>query len=532
MKSCGLVVFAIGFSFVLVSCDSSRGSETEKPTVGEQELSGRVTYDFVPFATSSQSGFGAGLDYSASEERPVRGAQVLLLDDQGETLDRTLTDNDGEYRFSVPAQTQAQIRVLAALEREGTPGWDLTIRDNTQGNALYALDGTLRSTGDGDSRRNLHAPSGWDGEAYSESRASGPFAVLDTLYLGKQRILEYAPEQIFPPLTVFWSPDNRPAQGEIEDGDIGTSYYLDGEIYLLGDADLDTDEFDRHVVLHEWGHYLEHLLYRTDTPGGPHSRQNILDMRVALSEGFANAFAAMMLDDPLYRDSVGPGQALAGGFVLGQDGGTQPQGWYSEASVGDIFYRYYASENNQREYGIFHQTLSGPDYRQAQSLTSIYLFADQFEQNRPGGLDDFLLQENIFARGEWGAGETNSGGIEDSLPVYRELLPDGVPVIACSRADYGQYNKLLNRQYLSLSIGAAGDYRIELTAEGSPSANLGFSLFKRGELLARPAQEGASLLQRQVTLAPGEYVLEVYDWRNLNANTAGVNTCLAVRVHL
>ena len=146
-------------------------------------------------------------------------------------------------------------------------------------------------------------------------------------------------------------------------GEIGTSYYLDGDIYLLGAADLDTDEFDRHVVMHEWGHYLEHRLYRSDTPGGPHSRQSFLDMRVAFSEGFANAFAAMMLDDPLFRDTLGPVQGKGGSFVVGEEGAPS-QGWYSQVSVGNIVYRYYASEDNQRDYGFLHQALSDQRYRE------------------------------------------------------------------------------------------------------------------------------------------------------------------------
>src|SRR5690625_6118882 len=72
--------------------------------------------------------------------------------------------------------------------------------------------------------------------------------------------------------------------------------------------------------MHEWCHYLEHRLYRSDTPGGPHSRQSFLDMRVAFSEGFANAFAAMMLDDPLFRDTLGPVQGKGGSFVVGRSG--------------------------------------------------------------------------------------------------------------------------------------------------------------------------------------------------------------------
>lgn len=528
MTRWGLLVFLSAYAFVLVACG---GSETNNPPSGaEQTLSGTVTYDYVPVSLPEGSTSGVALNYSATEPRPARGVQVELLDEHGEVLKRTVTDHEGEYQFDVAAQMPVRVRVLASTQREGVPAWDVEVRDNTQRNALYALDGTLRSTGDEDSRRDLHAASGWNDNAYTEPRAAAPFAVLDTLYEGQQRILKYSPEQVFPPLTVYWSANNVPAQGDIAKGEIGTSYYLDGDIYLLGAADLDTDEFDRHVVMHEWGHYLEHRLYRSDTPGGPHSRQSLLDMRVAFSEGFANAFAAMMLDDPQFADSMGMAQARGGSFVVGEESDGL-RGWYSQISVGNIVYRYYSSEANQRDYGLLHTALRDPEYRQAQSLTSIYLFAAQVHRYREGVLNEFLLEEQIVGRGQWGAGETNHGGSRASLPVYLGQIADGEPMRACTVGQYGQYNKLLNRQYLALTIDPAGEYTIELEAEDSAGADLGYTLFKRGEVIERSERQSLNRLEQAVALEPGEYVLEAYDWRNLDADTPGADVCIAVRVH-
>lgn len=530
MKRWGLRALFSVYTLVLVACGGSDGNGDAPSAVADLTLSGRVTYDFIPLTLPEGSEYGAALDYSALEPRPVRGAPVLLLDDQGKELANTVTDHQGEYSFVVPTQKKVQVRVLAAARQEGAPAWNLEIRDNTQDNALYALDGALRCTGEEDSRRDLHAASGWTHNAYTEPRAAAPFAVLDTLYEGQHRILKYSPEQVFPPLTVYWSVDNRPAQGDVALGEIGTSYYLDGDIYLLGAADLDTDEFDRHVVMHEWGHYLEHRLYRSDTPGGPHSRQSFLDMRVAFSEGFANAFAAMMLDDPLFRDTLGPVQGKGGSFVVGEEGAPS-QGWYSQVSVGNIVYRYYASEDNQREYGFLHQALSDQRYQEAPSLTSIYLFADQVHQYRPGALDEMLIQEQVVGRGQWGAGESNHGGNDAALPVYRGLIPTGEHQYACSGAQHGQYNKLLNRQYVALDVNVEGEYVIDLEADNTSDADLGYTLFQRGAILARSEQQGLSRVQHAVKLSPDEYVLEVYDWRNLDANGPGADVCITVRVH-
>ena len=83
---------------------------------------------------------------------------------------------------------------------------------------------------------------------------------------------------------------------------------------MLGDENVDTDEYDQHIVAHEFQHFLEDRISRSESPGGPHSPGDQLDLRVAFSEGFANAFSAMVLDDPVYRDSLGSPQGQGFSF--------------------------------------------------------------------------------------------------------------------------------------------------------------------------------------------------------------------------
>ena len=94
---------------------------------------------------------------------------------------------------------------------------------------------------------------------------------------------------------------------------------------MLGKENVDTDEYDEHVLTHEFQHYLQNLTSRDDTMGGPHSLGEKLDMRLAFSEGYANAFSGMSLGDPVYRDSgrVTPGERceLQPGVHLRRDGG-------------------------------------------------------------------------------------------------------------------------------------------------------------------------------------------------------------------
>ena len=61
---------------------------------------------------------------------------------------------------------------------------------------------------------------------------------------------------------------------------------------ILGDAGVDTDEYDESVIVHEWGHYLPDRSYRATTVlADRHGGGDLLDMRVAFSEGWANAYS-------------------------------------------------------------------------------------------------------------------------------------------------------------------------------------------------------------------------------------------------
>jgi hypothetical protein len=107
----------------------------------------------------------------------------------------------------------------------------------------------------------------------------------------------------FPELSVYWSPTNIGAGNGESDAEIalgqirhqplpgarqgqGTGYQL----YLLGKPDNDTDENDSHVIAHEFGHYLQAAFSRDDSAGGTHEDGDVLDIRVAFSEGWGNGW--------------------------------------------------------------------------------------------------------------------------------------------------------------------------------------------------------------------------------------------------
>ena len=120
---------------------------------------------------------------------------------------------------------------------------------------------------------------------------------------------------------------------------IGTSFYVNDQLFLLGLDGADIEEFDEHVIVHEWGHYFEDNLSRSDSIGGAHGQNDRLDARVAYGEGFASAWAAMARQDPLYCDAFWfNGQLRGGGFSAENDFTGGFAGWYNEFSVIKILY--------------------------------------------------------------------------------------------------------------------------------------------------------------------------------------------------
>ena len=482
-------------------------------------LDGRASYDSVP------NGAQGALNYAATQSRPVRGAVVEVVDAASNNIVGSGSTNEqGNYSVQVPAQRTVSVRVLAQSQHAGPDGsWDVSVRDNTQGDAIYAMESPAFSTGTGASTRDVHAPSGWGGTRYSAPRVAAPFAVLDTLYQAMSKVRAVAPAAAFPPLRVFWSPENVPAAGRVALGQIGTtSYSSDASgptIYLLGKENVDTDEYDASVIAHEWGHYYAHAFSRDDSPGGSHGFNELLDMRLAFSEGWGNAWSGMALERSRYTDSIGPGQGAGTDLDLASGGGAGA-GWYAEDSVQTGVWRLYGLHG----FAPIHQALSGP-LRSTPAVTSIHSFAAAYAAVLPAGqssLASALVAEGIsgVTNDPWAANESNAGNLPAVLPLYKRASV-GAPVSACVSNTNGRYNKLGSFVYLRYSVATARNYQITVT--GPANADPDFSVFAAGRI-ASANGPGASEMAT-VSLPAGEVVVALND-----GNDSSSSTCFQLNI--
>jgi hypothetical protein len=542
------VVFA---AVLLAACGGGGGGGSPPPAT--VTISGRITFDRIPFSMTP----GNGLNPTATVESPAREVTVQAIDSaNGSVLATASTDANGNYSVTVPSNRNLFIRARAEMIRTGTaPTWNFSVRNNTNSDALYALDGTAASSGTANSTRNLRAPSGFGTTSYTGERAAAPFAILDTVFRAKELVLTATPATAFPALSLFWSEDNRPTAGRFcpDDGDIGTSSYIvftggeeddctppgsnaDG-IYILGDFTAgDTDEFDEPVIAHEFGHYVEDRFGRSDSLGGEHGGSaSLLDPRVAFGEGWGNAFSSMVRNDPIYRDSS---QGISADFQIDMESDdTQNEGWYSEASVEEILWDLFDPANDDPlalGFAPIYSVMTGAQV-QTDAVTSIYSFAAGLRAANPAAaaqITNLLTNEDIFGTDDFGGGESNDAGDPGILPVFKTLTFN-TQVTVCSRSPHGNTdsNKVGNRVLLRFDNNAAR--LVTITAAGATNGggtvaatDPDIFVLRRGTLALFGVGTGSSETISQQQLAAGNYIIEVYDF-----NIAGTTPrCMTVSV--
>jgi len=550
-------------TFQLSVSDGSGGNATDTTDVTVQEpqamvtVSGKVQYEFVPPSANC-----FGLNYSAIVVRPIRQATVQIIDDgSGAVIDSALSNDTGDYSFTVTANTMVRLRVRAELIRGGAnPSWNVEVRDNTANTGsplsqrpLYVLDGATFDSGGLPMTRDLTATTGWGGASYTGVRAAAPFSVLDTIYSVMSVMLAEDPQADFPALDAFWSVNNSSVEGTgtfdeiIASGEIGTSFYFVDRLFLLGMANDDTEEFDDHVVVHEWGHYFEDNFSRSDNIGGAHGLGDFVDMRLAFGEGFATAMSGIGLNDPVYCDTGGAAQGSRFLRIDIENGGFGTEGWYNEISVMNLLYDLWDTNNDGADtgslgFGPIINVLTGTQ-AVTSAFTSIFSFATGLKAQNPGQaalIDGILTEHSISSAGIdiYGSSETNDAGTAfDVLPIYTTIVPDGVSTInICSNDQFdGNFdgNKLSTHRYLRMTVTNPSPLTftvITTTAMPNPDDPLDDSdqsdpdivYFRNGQIENRvvgglPQGLSGDANQEVFTtpniVAAGDYVIDLHEFR-------------------
>ncbi len=453
---------------------------TSGPGSNPMTVGGKVTYDFVPATYNPTTDTGA-LAFAQTTVKPVRRAVVQAMKGTS-VLATTTTDEQGNYQLTFVPGTGTGQMLIVVLAKTLTPA--IQIEDNTDGNAVWALWGTVPATG---TTLNLHAPHGWTGTGYDATRRSAaPFAVLDSMYTASRAFMAVRSVN-FPALKVNWSPDNVPQSGSKATGRIGTSHFsfTENEIYILGKERVDTDEYDNHVIVHEWAHYFENNLSRSDSPGGPHTIGDVLDPRIAFGEGYGNALAAMVLPESMYTDTSWSGTSGAM-RAFGFDAETAPSptddptpGTFSESSVMRLLYDLYDSGAGEAHdsvglgLGTLYDVLVGPQ-RTTDAMTTIGSFVAGLKA-QPGvnasAVNTLLAHYQVGAiTSHWGDGDSGLSGMyvrPSAFPYNGNAMLGGG----------GEFNSRQQNQYYVFTGNGA-----QVTVSATSSADVGLAVYRKGNL--------------------------------------------------
>jgi hypothetical protein len=149
----------------------------------------------------------------------------------------------------------------------------------------------------------------------------GAFNILDQIYRANNFLRNNtacpfcSTFTVAPKVTVYWTAGLSPGT-YYGSPSTGISFFnptnysgFPSGLYILGGISgstcVDTDHFDKSVILHEYGHFLEKAYATSDSPGGSHNGNGLIDPRLSWSEGWADYFQGQVLSRDFYRDTTG-----------------------------------------------------------------------------------------------------------------------------------------------------------------------------------------------------------------------------------
>ena len=256
----------------------------------------------------SVSGLGAVISGT-----PIRYAEVEILDASGNRLQCGELNASGQVVMSVPQDASATYTVrVNARGISGSTFNQASVLNCPEKNDVHFVTETF--TPDSSKKVNVVA------SATSEGMEGAAFNIFDQI----TRTNDFLRTQVgtcswpgctnftvAPKVEAYWLKGFNPNVYQNSPSS-GISFYIPGSrhFFILGgiDGDVDssdTDHYDNSVIIHEYGHFLEDVLSVTDSPGGAHFGNSVIDARLAWSEGFANFLQGAVQGDANYRDSFG-----------------------------------------------------------------------------------------------------------------------------------------------------------------------------------------------------------------------------------
>jgi hypothetical protein len=473
--------------------------------VPTQIISGQAFYQKIDVTD-------AGLDLKNPVMVPARNARVDVFSVTSQAVVAvSQTDARGQFSVPVPLDPRLSVRVISRLQSN-----ELRVADNTNGNALYMF------TADIDGREPRA-----DLLVSDKSRISGAFNILDVMQRANDIVKIADPNLNLPSLTVFWSTKNTSRNGSPDQGFIGITHFepATNRAFILGDRNVDSDEFDDSVIAHEYGHFLAAKFSRDDSPGGATHIGDMLDPRVAWSEGWANFFSSVVRNDSVWRDSNGPNGSKVYRFDIEDNipSGDNP-GYWSESSVDGLLWDLYDQHDDPADTVAYPFPLLWGAFTDLRNDRFVYLpyFLEHFLNRLPSASED--LARVVQARSI------------DFQPNVRPSVTNPFPTALNAASVTGFVDSLSSRRpnlvtsshfYSFTTTGGAASIRMDIIGLG-PGGNANFNdldiflMDANGRALSRSDSglNGQSELI-SMRLREGTYVIEIRSYYT-KGETGGV----------
>lgn len=331
LKGLGLSIVAV---YVLVGCTvtSSTSSSSEDPGsptfqgptetaycstpisyTGTVTITGTAQYTrrnpyYINAATGGLGSASTSGTHPATIH-PIRYAEVRVLSSAGAVAQCAETDSSGNFSFALP--TGAGTYTIYINSRGNNSHVYASVLGKPVNNEFYSLTVTVTP--------NVSKSVGTLTAAANGNLLGAAFNIFDQIvnandYLRAQAgtcpFANCTAFTVAPKVSAYWTAGFNP--NSYFGSSSGLSFYLPGysRLFILGgiDGDIDhsdTDHFDNSVIIHEYGHFLEDTLFETDSPGGSHNGNRVIDPRLAWSEGWGNFFQAAVRNEAYYTDTLG-----------------------------------------------------------------------------------------------------------------------------------------------------------------------------------------------------------------------------------
>jgi hypothetical protein len=471
------------------------------PARAQTSFRGTILYEKIPAGRN-------GLELDNPVRTPAAGMKVEIVASPARTvLGSGFTDEKGNYSIPVRVPREAQVYVRALAQTENAS----VVREGDRAEFSIVSEPFAVPRARTVQRDLL---------ATDSSRVAGAFNIAVVIWRANSLVRSAKPDVELPRVEVRWDTTY-----------MGGTFFRPREAvaFINGRRGRDSDEYDDHVIAHEYGHFLMSNFSRESSPGGSHGFGDQLDPRLAWSEGWGNFFGAATTGSPHYVDTgMARGrQVVLVSMDLEDDlpTGDRPGIW-SEHSVGGVLWDWFDDGAEERDsvalgfiplWNAFAELGKEPD---------VYLlrFANLLAADTKQGPH---LQAGLRVRDI-----AYAPGLEPRAPEpFPEPLPSGTPVDGTVDSRRTRRSNLWgsSRHYWFV-VPEAKQASITLkivSAQDTAHADLDLYLYDAaGELVASSdAVNGVGDTERiSRRLDPGYYRVEVRSWSNSNGSRLSERT--------